>query len=76
MEASERLSKYFKGSKDPNWGSIILNIIPFVTDVIKLIFENRKCNGKIKLIKLVIDIHGPEMECKDLIERINKIIEQ
>lgn len=76
MEASERLSKYFKGKKEPNWTSIILNLVPFVSDVIKVIFENRKNNGKLKLIKLVVEIHGQDMNCADLIDRINKVLDQ
>jgi len=76
MEASEKFKRYFKSQKEPNWGMILMNLVPFVGDVIRLLFENRKANGKIKLIKLVMEIHGPEMDCKDLIDRINKIIEQ
>lgn len=74
MEASERLTKYYS-HQQPNWGMILTNIFPFVRDVMKMIFEHRKSNGKIKLIELVMDVHGDE-ECSLLKERINKILKQ
>lgn len=74
MEASARLIKYYS-HQQPNWGMILTNIFPFVRDVMMMIFESRKANGKIKLIELVMDVHGDD-ECSLLKERINKILKQ